>query len=113
MVHSRQAVQKQGQSMKTIAKKAARLLMDSGRYWAVSPRLQDFLIKHVAPITLDPALLPQEYAVRPVWRLNTGVLCQPYFFPHMRAYWFGRLESVSLDNFLRRHLHEGDTFIVV
>ena len=99
--------------MKTIAKKAARLLMDSGRYWATSPPLQDFLIKHVAPITLDPAMLSREYTVRPIWRLNARVLCQPYLFPHMRVFWFGRLESVPLDNFLRRHLHAGDTFLDV
>lgn len=94
-------------------KKPVRWLMQT-----VAPRLQieaaqDWLVHKVCPWLLDKRLIPSEPTPRRLWRLNARVLCNPYHFVHRRPYWFGRLHEIHIDNYLRRTLCPGDTFIDV
>jgi FkbM family methyltransferase len=75
--------------------------------------VQDWLITRVCPYLLDPAVLPNTYVSRPILGTDARWLCNPYQYPHARPYWFGRLESIGLDNYLRRRLTPGDTFVDV
>lgn len=78
----------------------------------VSP-FQQWLIEQVCPRLLDERALPNRLTPRRLRGLNQRVLCNPYKFIHRRPYWFGRLHEIHIDNFLRRTLARGDTFIDV
>jgi FkbM family methyltransferase len=96
---------------KTVLKKCGIAFMSASRYVVNSEQLQDWLTCHVCPYLLDQNVLANDYVPRPIHGMSTTWLCNPYQFPHYRPYWFGRLESIPLDNYMRRYLSIGDTFI--
>jgi FkbM family methyltransferase len=80
--------------------------------WVQWPSFQDrFITSRWAGVFLREDVIPPGITPVPLWRLKTRAFCDPYTFVGRRLYWFGRFNELHLDNYLRRQLKLGDTFI--
>jgi len=77
------------------------------------PSMRRQVCDRLVPYLMDEAVLPRGLSLRPLSGHAVSVLCDPYVYTHRAPYWCGHLYEEDLENYLRRELRLGDTFIDV
>jgi len=77
------------------------------------PSMRRRVCERIAPYLMDEAVLPRGLSLRPLRGYPVSVLCDPYIYTHRIPYWCGHLYEEELENYLKRELRPGDTFIDV
>ena len=72
-----------------------------------------WLFHDIAPLLMDPAVLPPGLIDRPLKRVKVEVPCDPYVYVHRNSYWCGVFFEEELEAYLLHELRPGDTVIDV
>lgn len=67
--------------------------------------------ERIAPLLMDPAVLPRGLVERPLRRIRVRVPCDPYVYVHRNGYWCGIFYEEEVESYLIRELKPGDTVI--